>query len=371
MAASKKILILHASAGHGHEKAAAAVAEALAAEGVPADLRDSLDLVRPGFASFYKNSYLSMIKSAAFLWGFCYYLMDARFLGFIVRPVRRMINGWVTERMRQLLTQEQPDVLVCTHFMSIEVAGHLKRKGLFRGRILAVVTDYLAHEFWVHPAVDVYAVGGEAARQDLIRRGVSDARIRVTGLPTRSIFRGALDGRRVRTDLGLAPERLTVLLTSGGAGVGPVERMALDLSSPAGGFQTLVVCGTNRALEQKLSAHQSARPLLRVFGFVNNMHELMAASDLIIGKAGGLTLAESFCLGVPIVMVHPVPGQEGRNARVTSAAGAGITTHDTGQTLRVARQILSDASRLESMNRAASSLGRPSAALDIARLALA
>jgi processive 1,2-diacylglycerol beta-glucosyltransferase len=108
---------------------------------------------------------------------------------------------------------------------------------------------------------------------------------------------------------------------------------------------------------------------VRVFGFVANMHELMAASDLVVGKAGGLTLAESFCMGLPIVMVSPVPGQEERNARIVSAAGAGVTTRAPGETIAAARAILGDGARLRAMKDAARRFGRPGAAEAIADMA--
>lgn len=368
MASSSKILILHASAGHGHEKAALAVAEALTLKGAAPVVRDSLDLVAPYFGKAYKNSYLSMIKSAPPLWGFSYYSSDVPMLGPLIRPVRRMVNRIAAGTMRTYLLTEKPETLVCTHFMAVEVAGSMKRRGEFPGRIVTVVTDYLSHAFWIDRSVDRYAVGCDRTLDDLVRRGVPRGKIQVTGLPTMRAFRVPPDGRAVRQRFGLSDEKPVVVLTSGGAGVGPIEEMARGLS--AGGLQVLVVCGTNRLLFESLAESMRSNAAVRVFGFVTNMHELMAAADLVVGKAGGLTLAESFCLGLPVIMVSPVPGQEERNACVVSAAGAGVTTRVPSQTISAALAILGDLPRLQAMKQAAARFGRADAAEAIADMAL-
>lgn len=369
MDSAKKILILHASAGHGHEKAALAVAETLARQGAPVTVRDSLDLVRPAFGKFYKNSYLSMIKNAPPLWGLSYYSMDVRALGPLVRPIRRLVNAKMARAMREYILSEKPDALVCTHFMPVEVAGHMKRRGEWKGKIVTVITDYLSHAFWIDRSTDVYAVGSDRTVEDLLRRGIPRDKIKLTGLPTMQAFRTPQNGPAERRKFGLA-EFPTVLLTSGGAGVGPIEEMAGGLSLGRETFQVLVVCGTNKALFERLSVSMKGNSSVRVFGFVNNMHELMAASDIVVGKAGGLTLSESFCLGLPVIMVKPVPGQEGRNALVVSSAGAGVTTHAAAETVRVTRSILANRPRLQEMKDAARRLGRPGAAGAIAELAL-
>lgn len=370
MASSKKIVILHASAGHGHEKAALAVAEALSSFDCTVIVRDSLDLVPWFFGRFYKNSYLSMIKHVPFLWGWSYYTMDWSFLAPLIRPIRRLINSAMTQTMESFLESEKPDVLICTHFMSVEVAGAMKRRGTFSGKIMTIVTDYLPHAFWIHPSVDLYAVGCSKTREDLLRRGVPDKKIVVTGLPTMLAFRESVNLLEFRGEMGLAADLPTVLLTSGGAGVGAIGDVARELSSGSDAAQVLIVCGTNKALREKLSLASKANPLFQVFGFVNNMHQFMAVSDLLVGKAGGLTLAECFCKGLPIVMINPVPGQEERNAFITAGEGAGVLASSLSEALEKTRSILKNPARLSEMKSAAKRLGRPQAAADIAALAL-
>lgn len=371
MATAKKILIFHASAGHGHLKAAQAVAEALADQGQSPEVIDVLDLLPSFFGRFYKESYLSMIQKTPGLWGFLYYLMDNRALGCVIRPARRLVNQLFTAGLRKKMIEARPDVVVCTHFMAVEVAGALKRREAISAKIVTVVTDYLAHAFWVDRSTDVYAVGCDQTRRDLEGRGVPPGKIEVTGLPTMHNFSRGADRAACRAKLALPPDSPVLLLASGGAGVGPVEDVVRGLSNRLSTLRMLVVCGTNRALFDRLTTWSKNRPEVRVFGFVSNMHELMGAADLLVGKAGGLTVSESLCLGLPLVMVRPVPGQEERNALVVSAAGAGVTVHTTEQTLRETLRIMGDAAALDRMKHAAREFGRPQASAQIAQKVLA
>ena len=136
----------------------------------------------------------------------------------------------------------------------------------------------------------------------------------MTGIPVEKKFLADLPTLETRARLQLDLSAFTVLITSGGGGIGSMKNIVEGLLGLKKPIQILAVCGTNQLLFHRLSDRAVDRPLLKVFGFVDHMQELMAASDLVIGKGGGLTITESFSQGKPIILFQSIPGQETRNA---------------------------------------------------------
>jgi processive 1,2-diacylglycerol beta-glucosyltransferase len=161
-----------------------------------------------------------------------------------------------------------------------------------------------------------------------------------------------------------------VLVTSGGTTVGRFEPvvnalLALEFVRP-GLLQLLVVCGTNDALRRRLAerAARSAMPL-RVFGFVDYMADLMAVSDLVVAKAGGLTVSEALGRSLPLVLYHAIPGQEHMNALYVVRHGAAVMAHTPREAAVAVQRCLSDPAVFASMQDAANTLGHPDAASEI------
>jgi processive 1,2-diacylglycerol beta-glucosyltransferase len=314
LARPPKILILYATAGHGHERAAKAVLEVCKRRGwTDAQALDTLKHTRYGFGPRYRTLYFFLIQKAPWLWGFFYGLTDLAWVYFLLRPLRRLVNHGFAADLERLILKESPDVVISTHFLASEVTGYLKRRRRLTARLFTVITDYASHAFWIVPETDGYAVATERTASELVSRGVGSGRVFVTGIPIEPKFAEARPRDLLVGLLGLRHDRFTVLVTSGGAAVGmlgPLTDRLLLLEPP---LQVLVVCGTNHALRAALEAKHHGRPELRLFGFVDNIHELMTVSDVVVGKGGGLTLTESLVIGRPMVLYGAVPGQETRN----------------------------------------------------------
>ncbi len=371
MASSGKTLILYASAGHGHQKAAQAVAEAYA-EADPRQAVECLDVLEnmpPFLGQSYKGVYIFLIKYFPWLWGILYGVADMRPFYFLIAPVRDLLNRFSVRRLIRRLSDENPSAIVSTHFLSTQVVGSLKKRGKISSLLVTVITDYQPHFFWLDDRVDAYAVGAPETRDELVRRGVPAERIHVTGIPTGKAFRVSIPREAAAKILGLDTTRFTVLLTSGGAGVGDIARIARRLAALPEQPQVLVVCGTNKKLFSGLQGIQAEYKNLKVFGFIKNMHELMAASDILIGKGGGLTIAESLCLGKPLIFYRPVPGQETRNAGVLCRHGAAVEAPSIDAVVEQAAKLMTERSEMQRMAERAKALGKPDAALRVVRLA--
>jgi processive 1,2-diacylglycerol beta-glucosyltransferase len=192
----------------------------------------------------------------------------------------------------------------------------------------------------------------------------------VCGIPIDMDFGHSKDRATLQQQFHLPSRRLTVLVTSGSTTVGHFEEvvstlLALESRHP-GVLELLVVCGNDAHMQQRLTerAHTSAMPL-RVFGFVSYMADLMRLSDLIVAKAGGLTISEALALGVPLILYHAIPGQEQMNAQYVVRHGAALMATTPSALTRAVEQCLSEPGRLEALRHAAKHLGRPRAADDV------
>ncbi len=363
-----KILILHSSAGHGHENAARAIEEACRSRDPRADIRcvDALEFAAPIYSKGYRETYFFLIDRLPAVWGFFYYLLDHPMTDAIVRPLRRLVNSVFGSGLEKFIVSERPSVIICTHFFPLEVAGRLKRSGKIDARLGVVVTDYLPHYFWVEGAADFYVAAIEETKIGLKERGVPESKVRVLGIPIESKFETLRPRAEAAAALGVQNDRFTALVTSGGAGIGPTSKITQELLLLPEPPQILAVCGNNRALFETLSALSRTDPRLKVFGFVKNMDTLMDASDVLIGKSGGLTLTECLSKKKPMIILRPIPGQETRNADCVKLYQAGLVAGSVSEAVTLVRSAMDDAALLARLTEGASRMARPRAARDIA-----
>jgi processive 1,2-diacylglycerol beta-glucosyltransferase len=323
MAHSSKILVLFVSAGGGHRAAARAVVEAAEARGLDAEAVDALDLTPPWFARAYVGAHLRSTEHAPAFYGQGYAALDQRHA--LVDGVRGAFDRAVGVELLRHAARERPLAIVSTHFFPLEILGHARRVGRLGAPLVGVVTDYAAHAFWAEPGVDRFCAASGRAARDLVRHGVSPDSVVGTGIPIRPGF-GALPP--VSMPAPGAP--LSVLVTSGGFGVGP---MAGVIRSFAGipNVRLTIVCGDNagRVAEAKRAAAQSGIHA-EVVGFERDMARRMGAAHLVVGKPGGLTVSESLAAGRPMVLVGACPGQETMNQAWLVDQGAAVAAEAAG-----------------------------------------
>ena len=314
-----KILVIHASAGAGHLKAAQAIYDGLRKHTThEAFFADSLDYTGPFFKAFYRRSYVLLVSRAPWLWGFFFRVADLSWIQPFSRPCRRVFNGLNAQGLRTFLMEERFDYVFTTHFMANEVTAALKRKGVIDSKLVTVVTDFDVHRIWLSPETDFYAVACEWTEQKLRQLGVAREKIRVTGIPVDEKFTRPADREELKQKLGLKENAFTVLIATGSFGIGPIEEI-LRILEREDGLQTLVVCGHNRRLFERLRGRNYCGA--KILGLVDNMHELMAASDCMVTKPGGLSIAEALVSQLPMIFFHPIPGQETSNVRVLREYG--------------------------------------------------
>ena len=355
-----KILIVYATAGAGHKKAAEALANALrSAHHHEVVLLDALEYTSAVYRQSYSRSYTFLVSRLPWAWGFFFMLSDIPWLRPVMTLLRRIHNTLHARRLADYLRQQQFDYIFSTHFLPNEVSAWLKRRGQIRSTIVCCVTDYDVHRIWLSHGIDDYCVASDWTRDKICSLGAGPDQVRVTGIPTDEKFSRERDTGEVRRRLGLDTELFTVLIATGSFGIGPIEQIVDRLD----GIQVLAVCGHNRLLYEALSRKQ--RPALKVYGFVDNMDELMAASNAMITKPGGLSISESLVVGLPMVFFNAIPGQEENNVRVLARYGVGISGRPVDEIADVLKALRDDPQAYAEAAARSKALGRPQAVHDI------
>ena len=358
-----KILVIYASAGAGHFKAAQAIFESVKKyTSHQAVLVNALDYTQPYFKKSYEAAYVFLVSKLPLFWGIFFGLADWKLLQPLWHIVRRWNNGWHGKALEHFLEKEQFDVIFSTHFFPNETAAFLKRKGEIHSQIISVVTDFDVHKFWIQKGVDRYVVAVDWTKEKLKKLGVLDKNISVLGIPINDKFSTVGDRIQVKRKLGLREDVFTVLLATGSFGIGPMAEIVEALKS----YQVLVVCGKNQKLKENLSRRED--DLLKVFGLVDNMHELMAAADVMITKPGGLSTSEALATQLPLIFFHPIPGQEVNNIKVLSHYGVGIYARSVARIVEEVGNLSSSRDRYLTAVKKIRSAAHPSAVKEIISL---
>ncbi|MFT3867200.1 MAG: glycosyltransferase [Nibricoccus sp.] len=367
--AGSPILILHATAGAGHKRAAEAISAALQATNQDHRVVDTLECTTAFFRRMYVKSYISLVQKAPELWGYFYDRSDVVVSPASKRARARLAFDKLNSRsFRKCIDEVEPRVILCTHFLPLELLSDLKGRKKLSMPVHAVVTDVSPHAFWIYPHIEHYHVATPAAARELLRKGVPPERISVTGIPVDPIFANRTPGPEARAKLGLL-EKPTILLLSGGFGVGPMKQMLASFADCRDELSLVVVAGKNSTLEKECRVVAENLPVpAKVYGFVNNMHELMDAADLVVTKPGGLTTMEVLAKGKPLALVAPIPGQEQRNAEYLLEEGAAVRLYDTADAAYYLRRWLADPVRIRRMSAAAQAIAKPFAAREIASM---
>jgi processive 1,2-diacylglycerol beta-glucosyltransferase len=340
-----KVLILSASAGAGHLRAADAIEKSFAQAGAAREVRniDVLDYTNKVFRHLYSKAYLDMVNTMPDVMGWLYDRLD---------------TPWKNERRR------------LAHFLPAEILSWLKAKERLRCPQAIVVTDFDVHAMWLCHYYEQYFVALDETRAHMEKLGIPSNKITVSGIPIDPVFAIAKDKREMRRKHGLAPDKTTILVSAGGFGVGRVEDLWTSLAEIQHEAQVLVLCGRNEELKQKLdrlAARRAgkSRVSMHNLGYTTLMDELMSASDILLGKPGGLTTSEALAKGLVFVIVNPIPGQEERNSDHLLEEGVAIRCNNLPVLAYKVDALLKATERFARMQENVRRMARPQAARDI------
>ena len=362
-----RILLLHAAAGAGHRRAAEAVAASLRRCGATVAVHDAIPYTHPIFRAFYVGGGLGMITRLPRLYGVAYRMADRPTIDRVLRGPRHQAQRISAQSLLKAIRVFAPDAIICTHFLPAELCAGWRRSAQLTIPAYTVVTDFEPHRFWQHAGIDGYCVASDDAADRLARDGVDRSTIAVTGIPIPSDFADLPDRSTAFNRLQLDPDRLLLLLMGGGLGVGGIEPVARSLIGRPIDAQVAIITGSNQRLRRRLR-RMSNDWIVR--GFVDNMPEWLAAADVAISKAGGLTASELMAASVPTVIPRGLTGHETHNALYMALQGAAALAESSDDAVEQAMRLLADSEARAGMRLAAARSARPYAADTVAEYVL-
>jgi processive 1,2-diacylglycerol beta-glucosyltransferase len=365
----KNIIIFHISQFGGHRRAADNIKEAFS-------FRDSNTKITTinGLRYFYPRgeklidfTYTAVIKYFPHLWGNIY---DRDNVIKNLNPAQKLVNKIVFKKLQKLIDENNPNCFVATQAFPCGVVDFKKKFGV-KIPLIAVVTDYFPHRFWIHPQVDKYVVACEKAKDVLVKEGVKPDKIKILGIPISMKFTESHPRKEIARRLKFKENLPTVLIMGGGWGLGPIEKIAKELDELKENFQTIVVCGRNRRLFRKLARKKSKfnKPLYP-FGYARFINKLMDFSDIIITKGGGITISESLAKGMAIILSRPIPGQEERNVEYLLGRKAVIQADEVEEIADAVKSLINDPKKMYALKEEAKANAFIDSSLRIADLIL-
>ena len=366
----KRILFLFSDTGGGHRSAFQAIQDAMNIRYGGAVEFDAVDVLRACKWPLNKQPelYPAVVNTSKLLWALVYHGFDGKRRS---RLARQLIYRNNRKNLCRIVQEHPADVVVCTH----SVVGNPVLRAFLtleeRPPFLTVVTDLVTTpSLWYDPRVDYCFVPTASAYQRGLRLGMSPAQMHITGLPINPHFINSMTTKaQARQEFGFDPHLPAVMIVAGSDGMGSIYKMVKTLNARPLAAQIVVICGRNEDLKAKLESRAWQNPC-HIFGYVTNYHEMpriMAASDIIVTKAGPATIIEAAIAGLPMIISERIPGQETGNVQLVVDNEAGVYLPKPE---RVADKIIDwlaeDPERLEQRARNAKRIARPNAVWEIA-----
>lgn len=363
-----KILFISAPIGSGHIRAAEAVSKAVThlRPDITTRVVNVFDFFSQFFGQALLNTYLKVLRVFPRAYGTMYDWGNTSNLALLGRQV---ISRFLAYRMYRYIQEYQPTVIVCTHATPAGLIAYLLKQKKINIPTIAVVTDFVLHRLWVYDEIDHYFVASEELRHVLEQYQVSKTRSCALGIPIDSVFAQPYNKQDIMTKLDVAAAFRTVLIMGGGEGVLPMTEIIMSLNGIHTSLQVIAVTGNNKKLFQQLQelqAHVTYK--LVVLAFVNNIHELMVISDVLISKPGGMTSAEALSMGLPMIIYRPIPGQEEGNTKFLLEKNVALRADSVEDLAILLNNLLENKSgKLDTMMNNARALGRAYADKEIAQ----
>lgn len=362
-----KVLILYSSYGGGHVKAAEALKEYYENEHPDYELMfiDAVKYTSPELNTVLLKSYVQLSKNLPKTWGRIYNLADRHSS---ITELSTLVNKAVAKKFLSLVTDFNPDIILCTHSFSVDMLANLKRKNIIKSKLGMVITDYFGHAVWVTQSdvVDAFFVAQDIMVNQLENYSIPTEKIFVTGIPSMKAFSQNYERQQVLNEFGLKDNIFTILFFPGGEyGLSKNTAIFKDILR-LNDVQIITVAGKNEKLKvnlEKLASHSSKNVV--VLGYTNRIPEILSVSDIVISKPGGLTTTEAIVTSTPIVITSPIPGQEEHNSNYVLNNGLGYRLFDNADTLLTLKSIIKNKERLEQVKHMQKVLAKPNAAHDI------
>ncbi len=355
------VLILSASYGGGHNQVARALTSALQLQspGLKIITVDYCDLIFPLLNRLTHFGYSQSIRH--FPVGYALYYQATGNISsdsFWQKRLNRMGYSELTMLVNNLL----PRIIISTFPLPAGVLSEMKEAGNLNVPVITVITDMAVHSQWIHPNTDLYIVGSSEVANGLVNRGIDQSKVIVTGIPIMSEFNIQLDRKNLKREFGFRPEDKVILIMGGSVGIFRTTKFNRILHYLPSGVKALMLTGFNHDLYEKLLPLTTKFPNFHVREFYQNMPGLMEITDVLVTKAGGITISEALAKGLPMVIYKPTPGQEEANANFLWRHRAAIIAKSEHRLRTAVQRMITDEQFRLRFQKNSLKLGKPDSA---------
>lgn len=372
----KKILIFYGSYGGGHLSAARSIKEYIDANYKDTEtcMVDCIEYINKALNKVTTKAYSEMAKNAHWVWKKVYYGAENGPFSRLNDKTQKLLSI----KLNKILQTYKPDLIISTHPFSSHMCAILKKKKKTNTKIATIITDYAPHSQWLMHSVyiDYFFVAHDGMKEDLLKRGIKEKQIKVTGIPLSNRFLAHYNKEKILSEFNLSPDKRTVLFFAGGEqgfGKDKIFNMLKSIIETFPNLQVIAISGKNEKMKQQfdnLVSKTNSDETVKVLKYTNKIPELMSVSDLVITKPGGLTTTESLASGLPIIVINPIPGQEEENAEFLEEKGVGIWIKKNDNIEDELYKVLNSEEKLQSMKINARLLAKKNSTRDICEILL-
>jgi processive 1,2-diacylglycerol beta-glucosyltransferase len=361
----RRVLILAAGIGSGHNIAAGVLESCFrtASEVDAVQMLDILESTNEIYRTLYDDGYFALVEAVPWLVGWGY---DANDPPFKLAHWTSLWDRLNTTATAKAIKAFRPDIVVCTHFLPTRLVSLMLTRGVLEAKLAVVTTDYDFQGLWLSSPFNQFFVARDETKAHMAAIGVPEDRITVSGIPVRPGLGDPVDRDAVLRRYELRPDRPILLISAGAAGGAYTQTIVQQTLRIGNDFQAVVVCGRNDQLKAQIEGLVAfRRDRYRVLGYTNDMPDLVRSATLFVGKPGGLSSSECMAAGLPMVLIHPIPGQEVRNSDFLLEEGAAVRcNYETTVGYKI-DQLLAEPDRITRMAASARRIGRPKAGPEI------
>lgn len=366
-----RVLLLYISEVSGHHQATLAIENAIKRLNPQAEVLNlnAFNYAYPITEKIVNRLYMGVIKRTPGIWD---YLYDNPSIVKKTHKIKELIHIHNFPKLEKLFAEFSPQAVVCSQAFPCGMVADFKKTYKSNLPLIGVLTDYAPHSYWIYDNVDYYIAPCDEVKERFIQKGVPQEKIKVFGIPVDPKFSQQHSRDELAKKFGLSLDKPIILAMGGGQGLGPLKKIVSAFRKMRIDSELVVVAGNNKSLYRSLqrAAGKTQKKKISLYGYVNNIDELMEISTLIITKAGGLTTSEALVKGLPLVIIKPLPGQEEINTTYLLHKGAAVKITDEKLLFWLIQNLLSSPSTLKAMQEAALRISKPNASLDIAKLIL-
>lgn len=364
----KKILLMYITHVSGHHSATLAIERAIDAfyPHSPVLNIDGFGYSYPVIEKITHAIYMGVIKKVPIVWDLLY---DNPNVAKNISSLKEYVYRRNRDRIKRLIEDEKCKVAICSQAFPCGMIADYKGHCPNDIKLIAVITDFIPHSYWVYDEIDFYVVGSQEAKDTLLAKGVQEDKIKLYGIPIDPKFSRKLDKNSIASELGLVLDNPMVLIMGGGHGLGPISELINAIDKSVLNVNLLVVAGINKKLLSYIKKRKF-RNKIYIYGYIDYVDKLMTLADILITKPGGITTAEALAKNLPMLIVKPLPGQEQNNTNFLLKHGVVHKAEDINDTANKLAFLLNDKVELQRIKDNISKLAMPLSSSKIAELAL-